>query len=402
MPAESSSSSVWRGSADRHVAPVTGTVVQSPVPLRRRVGTWSSIAAAMLVAQTAVASPLNRIGIGANNATVVLLALCSVFAFVPIVRGRAFLRQQISFLIGILLFTVWAALRVTPESFVFYGPFSIEPTFNSGSLTKAAFLTLATCALLASVRDYDRGVFLWSFGILSLGGGLISEDLNGIWVARSFAFAGLAFMLAPGRRWVRVPLVAGSLALLVSEPFQGPWLALLAGAVVWVVSAMRGIARIAVVGILLGSALLLIEFSSLVFSALDYDNNASARLVLWAEYLSGVPARLLFGHGFGTTPMAIADYSHNSLIDIVFGLGLVGVGLWLWLFVIFARDSVKSRLAPLWVAALVMSLFSGYFSANSTYWLIGGLAVSMAARSRGEPSQAHLLRSGLRQGPTWT
>jgi len=376
VQANSSSSTERRGSATSRAA---DSGVHLRKPLWRRAGTWSSLIAAMIVAQTALATPLNWIGVGADNARIALLALCSAFALVPMAGGRAFLWQKRSFVGALFLFSAWAWLRVTSESFVFYSHFSFEPAFNSESLTKAAFLTLATCALLASVAEYDRSVFLWGFGILSLAGGIFSGDLNGIWIARSFVFAGLAFMLAPGPRWIRIPLVAASLALLASEPFQGPWLAAMAGAVALATTAVRGIVRVLLVGVLLMSSAFLIGFSSVVFSALDYDNNASARLTKWAEYLSGVPERLILGHGFGTSPITITDYSHNSAIDIAFGLGLVGVALWLWLLAFFVRTSVRAGLAPLWIAAFVMSLFSGHFSANSEYWLLGGVSVSLAA-----------------------
>jgi hypothetical protein len=319
---------------------------------------------------------MEALGLKSSTVEIVLLGVIATLALSQLVNRRSVSRPSIAFTFALAAFGGWAWFRTTPESFSF--SYASGPA-RADSLIAASFLALVGCFILALNRFIDRDMFLWAYGLFSLGAVILTTgDTQGIWAGRSLALAGLAFLLATGRDLVRRTLMLMSFILMLANGHEGPIVAVAAAFVLVFATRLRGLARFAGIVVALVAAVLALQSVPWVFGSLDHDGNGSARLTIWESYLARpLGGSLFYGNGFGAISADVGTYSHNAAVDIIFGLGIFGAILWISVLYRMGRASVLCQLSPLWVSALVMSMFSGSFAGNAEYWLLGGVAIAL-------------------------
>jgi len=358
----------------------------------------SVLSAAVTAIPTWLGRLLETFGVKSSSVEIILLISLATLVVFSLISGRSAGRPFLAFACGWAAFAAWAFFRTSSDSFVF--SYAGGPA-RSESMIAASFLVLAGCIILALNSFIDRDVFLWAYGTLSLGSVILNPaESPGIWDGRSLALAGIAFSLASALKVLRLALTLACTLLVLLNGHQGPLLAFGAAAILLFFARASGVTRIVVSGLTVMTTVVASQALPWIFGWLDQEGTGSERLSMWQLYLERSWDSLVFGHGFGTTTVGVGQYPHNAAVDVIYGLGFVGVIVWMALLYEFGRGSWRSGLAPLWVSALVMSMFSGAFPANAEYWLIGGISIALARGTSGPrplgPNGGHVGQKGRR------
>lgn len=148
--------------------------------------------------------------------------------------------------------------------------------------------------------------------------------------------------------------------------------------------------------------------SDQLFSALGRDATLTGRVPLWGVALSYMPDRLLLGYGYrafwldeqGAAGQVwrlvgwMPTDGHNSLVDQMLELGVIGTVLLLGTFVMYIRyavavvrggDPLLGRVLFAWLAYVVWGSLSGTVipSPNSIYWVLFVVGLAFAVRYGG-------------------
>ncbi|HIZ87536.1 MAG TPA: O-antigen ligase family protein [Candidatus Coprenecus pullistercoris] len=120
-------------------------------------------------------------------------------------------------------------------------------------------------------------------------------------------------------------------------------------------------------------------FSRLVDTFQQGDSN---RAILQTKALESFSESPIWGHGIGSIFFEIGTYSHNILIDIMVETGIIGL-ISIVLFVIKCSSILIKKndynslfITIIFIYALTLNTFSGYWLANHLLWFVFGYIIS--------------------------
>lgn len=108
------------------------------------------------------------------------------------------------------------------------------------------------------------------------------------------------------------------------------------------------------------------------------------RFSLWSEYLPYFKSSPIVGNGLGSDYFTCGFYSHNLIVDFLVESGIIGALIMFWVYwktyktirSLSMSNDFFSIILILFVFALVMNMFSGYWITNSNIWLCFGVTIS--------------------------
>lgn len=302
---------------------------------------------------------------------VVGFALLALTLLSKLIDGSGLTFDYIAFIMLIMLFPVvkeeWRAKR--------YDFYTVVTFFSAG------IVAAALCAQWFTPY-YNIAKFIRVDSYLTI------TRLSGFYVDPNFytaqitaALSGVLLMLLREKSRSRLTVQAVLLLLLVycgflsaSKSFVLVAIALL---IFWTVEVLRTPGRVGMKLILIFGVTLFIGFiaTSALFSGLldviatrfSYATDASGfttgRTELWASYINELfsDAKVIFlGKGF--TNIKLNDRaSHNTILQIVFQLGLIGGCFLTWWIKRFFRDAIQPAKAPNWSKNTLMIMLVGVF-----------------------------------------
>lgn len=221
-----------------------------------------------------------------------------------------------------------------------------------------ASAVIATLAALISL-----GIYLHSDGPERLTGyGALYNPLLSSHVYGAFLALWMAQWFLQKTPLAPAPLLSLAIlgTLIIATGSRTPLLALTVCAT-WLVLITwnkRSLLLVLAIGVLLGSALLTLDISSLASRGL------SSRPEIWAKTWLQILDAPWFGHGYDA-PMAIwistHDFAmadpHNMMLAVLYYCGAVGLTLWLLLYTLAFKLSWRNRRDPLTVVASSMVVF---------------------------------------------
>lgn len=289
-----------------------------------------------------------------------------------------------------------------------FGPRSFQSQDSPWQYNREWMLTLLTAAFISVLVRLRLRPFLWTLlalGIIALlqlpwylGTGL------GTNTASSMVLAVFSAALLFENRWIAIvvsaPLVAGTLVLMK----EGSVVGLLLGGLVLLVLQTRGTRqRWVPYAISIGSALLAVfAWISLGSARLEdqiLHRGMDVRLEVYGQFMqmwrdspmTGIwqispsvprPAQMYAG-----VPGPI--YAHNPVLEVLGSWGLIGLALWGTLQAIAAVTAYSTPLLPMWVAAISFAMSSGDLSGNPRYWVVGAVAVALAATAASQQTNVN-------------
>ena len=352
-----------------------------------------NMGSAILVSIAALSPAASAVGASAGLAPrglYILLGISlTVVALSDSLHRMRIERTRVATAALIAVFALLAYFRMNPASFlsgreVMSGDEERILSLQE-SLVLAAFWTLFV-ALAVGFISLKRDAVLWSLAIVGLVVGVLAviagllESGSTIWIGRCFALSFVAAFTIRRGRFIRGVVVGLALAGLLAVGHQGPIVAAIVGLIVALLLRARHLQRAAVLVSL--TALLLAIYLFLerwLLQFLDAGSSLTARADLAANTLAALGSAGVWGAGTSVQPVGLAIRSHNSLLEVAYGLGLVGSILWLTIVVVFIRDSRCASILPVWLTAWVFSMSSGILPSNPEYWIVGAAASSLAA-----------------------
>ena len=110
----------------------------------------------------------------------------------------------------------------------------------------------------------------------------------------------------------------------------------------------------------------------------------SNRAILQAAALQSFYDSPIWGHGIGSIFFEIGTYSHNFITDIMVELGIIGLILILVMLAICMKFLIKNAnnynslfITIIFIYALTLNTFSGYWLANHLLWFVFGYIISI-------------------------
>ena len=273
----------------------------------------------------------------------------------------------------------------------------------------AASLSLVFALLLPSLGVHPTGVHEGAWR-----GAFMHKNIMGKMMALGVITFTIA--LATGtypRAWARIGWLLCALLVALSTS-RSAWVVTIAVLLAYPLTRLARAGTLAVIPVLIGSilggaglGLWFSQNSDQLFSALGRDATLTGRVPLWGVALSYMPDRLLLGHGYrafwfdeqgpaGQVWQLVGwmpTDGHNSLVDQMLELGIVGTVLLLGAFVMYVRNAVAvvrgtdpllGRVLFALLAYVVWGSLSGTVipSPNSIYWVVFVVGLAFAVRQR--------------------
>lgn len=289
-------------------------------------------------------------------------------------------RTEVRMMGLIFLFLVLTLVAETPLSYEW-------AESQAGVQATWIALMLASVASIA-MPGMKRGPLLWwlfAIPLIGFGMELVQDNTaNQIWVARAFALAAVAALLLPWPGPLRVVTFATFVGLSFSQGSTGPALSALIGAALVITLHSRVPPWVRSVVVLPMGLAAVFEFTFLNFTGSDPNVSSRGDTAACAVDLP----LTAFGIGFAPPdPCGTLEYIHNAPVEMLVGLGLVGLTLWVVLVLVMGYYAHRASLLPLYVTALTFSFWSGTPNANPEYWIIGCVAIAILRTTTPRASQ---------------
>lgn len=117
-------------------------------------------------------------------------------------------------------------------------------------------------------------------------------------------------------------------------------------------------------------------FSRLLDTIHQGDSN---RAILQAKALESFYESPIWGHGVGSIFFEIGTYSHNFITDIMVETGIIGLIIIVTFLIICTKFLINSNnafITIIFIYALTLNTFSGYWLANHLLWFVFGYIIS--------------------------
>lgn len=296
-----------------------------------------------------------------------------------------------------------AVLGLAALSIVTFGPQSFQAEPSPFEYMRVWVVTAVASAALALMRCFPLRVFFWTslalaFADLSLVVEYVDTGYgtNLSYVLSMGIFA--ALLLFSERIWVGIVLALPLVVGMALVPKQGPLLGTAVGLIViWVGRASSSLGRrrrLATVGITMGAALLAVVATgrwTAIWRTLR-ETGMDVRLRLYEEVLQRFLASPLFGQWQVSPPvprpaefyangLALPNYPHAAILEVVLSWGLVGLALWIFSQYLVVRPAWRVGLLGPWVAGVIFAQASGDLSGNYLYWFVGAIAIALTSKA---------------------
>jgi O-antigen ligase len=330
-------------------------------------------------------------------------------------RHRLRLTHVIAFLIGAYLIFNWGFVRphhvtAVPESAqqfarwqlrevvplvavmftIFARPWAAVTRSIRAVITVGAIIAAVGVAEYVEVLVLHRQVSLLHLVHYDAGSGF---NLFSAWLSAHNAAGGLYAALAAISLWwffegrVRFWVLGANLLALVLTLSRSGYLGFVVVAIVYFVRHPRRLSRRLVMGVTIGAAVTLALFIGPLhdrfvqaFSASDFSR--SSRLSIWSSALHHFSAHPIFGIGWSNFQPAPGDHAHNSYLQVLAELGLVGfilIGGWLasviWELHKARRYELIAGIGTVMVSALLDHNF-GSPTISAPLFVLAGMAIT--------------------------